>query len=261
MAGEDEAVRAGRGGGPKTEEGKARSSRNALKHGLRAVKHVFSDEDADQFQEYRIELMNELRPVGTVETALTDRIAQAIWRLRRIMSIEAEMFDYERRQADGSLCTLGEVFARPSFGGPRGVLKLIRYETSLQRTLNQSLRLLRLEQAARLEREEEAADEPRFPPARVPGQWHYAGEGDAGEAAARRGSGTVKADEPSQTTRGTPPPTAERGAGPPFPARDSGGGSAPGGIDPAKRGKISKRTPGSGHNGSRPGGIPPTQRA
>jgi hypothetical protein len=256
MAGEDEAVRAGRGGGPKTEEGKARSSRNALKHGLRAVKHVFSDEDADQFQEYRIELMNELRPVGTVETALTDRIAQAIWRLRRIMSIEAEMLDHERRQPDGSLCTLGEVFARPSFGGPRGVLKLIRYETSLQRTLNQSLRLLRLEQAARLEREEEAADEPRFSPAGVPGQW-----GNAREAEARRGGGTVKADEPSRTTRGAAPPTAERGAGPPLGGRNEVRRREPGGIDPAKRGKISKRTPESGHNGSRPGGIPPTQRA
>jgi hypothetical protein len=222
----DPAVGPTRGGGPKTEEGKARSSRNALKHGLRAVKHVFSDEDAELFQEYRIELMNELRPVGTVETALADRVAQSIWRLRRIMSIEAEMFDHERRRLDGSLSTVGEVFARPQFGGTGGVLKLIRYETSLQRSLERSLRLLREEQAARRELEE-------------------AGEGESRSQAARSSE---------------PPPAVERGAGPASSGRDEVRRDEPGGIDPTQLREISKRTPGLGHNGSRTGGIPPTQR-
>ena len=36
--------------GPKTAEGKARSARNALKHGLRAEKYVvLPEEDADEF--------------------------------------------------------------------------------------------------------------------------------------------------------------------------------------------------------------------
>jgi hypothetical protein len=135
--------------GPMTEAGKARSSRNALKHGLRAKKFVMCDENPDAFQEYRIELMIELAPLGTLETALADHIAKTIWRLNRCMGIEAEMFDHERSRFGGALRTLGEVFAQPQFGGPRGVALMSRYETSLQRMLTSSIRSLREKQKER----------------------------------------------------------------------------------------------------------------
>ena len=131
--------------GPRTAEGKARVARNALKHGFRAKKYVLLDEDADGFHEYRIELMNELAPLGSVETGLADRIAQLMWRLQRIMPAEAEMLDHQREDARGELCPLGEVFARPSFGGPHGVALLGRYETQLDRALYRALRELRVQ--------------------------------------------------------------------------------------------------------------------
>ena len=65
-----EAWYAGKGStGPRTAEAKARAARNAVKHGLRAKKYVFTDENADAFHEYRLELMNELAPQGTLEIA------------------------------------------------------------------------------------------------------------------------------------------------------------------------------------------------
>jgi hypothetical protein len=55
--------------GPKTEEGKARSAQNALKHGMRAQKHlVLPEEDAAEFAALEATLVEELAPVGALQT-------------------------------------------------------------------------------------------------------------------------------------------------------------------------------------------------
>jgi hypothetical protein len=62
--------------GPKTPEGKARSAQNALKHGLRAAKHVvLPEEDVSEFAELEAALIEELAPVGTLQTVLARRVA------------------------------------------------------------------------------------------------------------------------------------------------------------------------------------------
>jgi hypothetical protein len=64
--------------GPRTPEGKARSSRNALKHGLRAEEHVvLPDEDAAGFTALEAALIAELAPVGVLRTILVGRIARS----------------------------------------------------------------------------------------------------------------------------------------------------------------------------------------
>ncbi len=85
--------------GPKTEEGKARSAQNALKHGMRAQKYlVLPDEDAAEFAGLEAALVEELAPVGALQTVLARRVAVAAWRLARADRIEAELFE-ERRSA------------------------------------------------------------------------------------------------------------------------------------------------------------------
>ena len=64
--------------GPKTAEGKARSAQNALKHGLRAEKHVvLPEEDADEFAALEAAMVEELAPVGALQTVLARRVAVA----------------------------------------------------------------------------------------------------------------------------------------------------------------------------------------
>ena len=54
--------------GPRTLEGRARSARNALKHGMRAQKHlVLPDEDAAEFADLEAALIAELAPVGALQ--------------------------------------------------------------------------------------------------------------------------------------------------------------------------------------------------
>jgi hypothetical protein len=89
--------------GPKTEEGKAKSAQNALRHGMRAQKYlVLPDEDAAEFAALEAALVEELAPVGALQTVLARRVAVAAWRLARADRLEAELFE-ERRSADGGL--------------------------------------------------------------------------------------------------------------------------------------------------------------
>jgi hypothetical protein len=79
--------------GPRTAPGKARAARNALKHGMRAAKYlVLPDEDAAEFAALETALIEELAPVGALQTLLARRVAIAAWRLARADRIEADLY-------------------------------------------------------------------------------------------------------------------------------------------------------------------------
>jgi hypothetical protein len=129
--------------GPATPEGKARSAQNALKHGLRAQKYVvLPEEDADEFAELEAAMMEELAPVGALQTVLARRIAVAAWRLARADRIEAELFE-ERRFADGGL---GLALIRDG-NGTRSFETLLRYRGAAMAEFWRALRTLKALQA------------------------------------------------------------------------------------------------------------------
>ena len=75
--------------GPRTEEGKERVSRNPLKHGLSAVKHVVLDhEDKAAFEALLEAMIEDFVPQTALETELVTRIAALTWRLRRVPEME-----------------------------------------------------------------------------------------------------------------------------------------------------------------------------
>jgi hypothetical protein len=73
--------------GPKTREGKFKSSLNALKHGLYAHQHILQTEDESVYQNYVTEVLTQLEPQNTIELELVDAFIQASWRRRRIAAI------------------------------------------------------------------------------------------------------------------------------------------------------------------------------
>lgn len=74
--------------GPTTPEGKARSSRNALKHGLRASSIVLPSESTDEWDEHREGIHRALSAANALESELVDRIAELTWRQRRVVRAE-----------------------------------------------------------------------------------------------------------------------------------------------------------------------------
>ncbi|MEK6797967.1 MAG: hypothetical protein AABZ12_03295 [Planctomycetota bacterium] len=89
--------------GPRTPEGKSRSSRNAVKHNILARDVVIRDgdgaENPSDFNALLRELDAQFKPVGPVERALVERIAAAYWRLRRVHRFEVGLL---RRSLDES---------------------------------------------------------------------------------------------------------------------------------------------------------------
>ncbi len=85
---------AARSTGPRTKPGKARSSRNALKHGLSAEQVVMLDEDPAAFEALRSDLFEHYQPTDPVAEHLVEQVAASIWRLRRVPEIEAGIFEY-----------------------------------------------------------------------------------------------------------------------------------------------------------------------
>jgi hypothetical protein len=82
--------------GPKTQEGKARSAQNALRHGFRAQKFLLlADEDAAGFAAFEAALLEELAPAGTLQSVLEQRLVVAAWRLNRADRMERDLLDEE----------------------------------------------------------------------------------------------------------------------------------------------------------------------
>jgi len=77
--------------GPRTPEGKAISSQNALKHGLNARDVVLKDDqEREEFAKLLADLAAELNPDGVLETLLFNRLLRASWDLRRVERMEVE---------------------------------------------------------------------------------------------------------------------------------------------------------------------------
>lgn len=97
--------------GPRSIEGKAKSSMNALKHGLTAVGVVLDGEDPAQFESLRDRLILELKPQTALEEAMVDRISALLWRLRRVPVFEAALLAWlahtEVKRHDCVLLMLG----------------------------------------------------------------------------------------------------------------------------------------------------------
>jgi hypothetical protein len=77
--------------GPRTEQGKQRSSLNALRHGLTAQTAVLPNEDPATYQRHIQQFLDEYQPATATETQLVHEIANTAWRLNRIPLFEAEL--------------------------------------------------------------------------------------------------------------------------------------------------------------------------
>ncbi len=81
--------------GPKTEAGRARSSQNALKHGLTALKFVLPTEDRDDFYHLRDAYLARFQPADQVELRLVEMLVLCDYRLRRLITIETNLLSNE----------------------------------------------------------------------------------------------------------------------------------------------------------------------
>ena len=140
-------------GGVKTEEGKAVSRLNALKHGLLSEVILLPEEDEAALLELGKRMRTELKPVGELELSLVDRITSNLWRLRRALKAEREMMDDDCSPSstfdmEQNRKTLGRAFSI-DFNNSDTYGKFIRYEASIERGFYKALHELQRLQAIR----------------------------------------------------------------------------------------------------------------
>ena len=157
--------------GPKTDLGKLNSSKNSLKHGLTA-KQLVIGENLKEFEQYRDQMIEALKPVGILEEQVVFKIIDVGFRLRRIGKIEAGIYnqevlhheadDYKNKIAekivfkeedlvqssDRSINLKGLAFARDCKYGS-AILKLNTIEDKLMNKYYRQLDLLKMMQEER----------------------------------------------------------------------------------------------------------------
>ncbi len=83
--------------GPVTEEGKKRSRRNAVRHGLTAETVIDALEDADDYAAFELSITADYDAQSATEREMVLRLASLLWRLRRATAIETGLFKIEAR--------------------------------------------------------------------------------------------------------------------------------------------------------------------
>jgi hypothetical protein len=137
--------------GPRTTEGKSKSSANATKHGLSAAFRVLSNENQQEFDELIAEYHRIFAPTNGYEQSLVEEMAHARWRRARARRLEVAMIEQMTEAAgapDSDAAVTAALLANTA--GP--LLALQRHaaaaERSDNRALQQLLALRRLESKA-----------------------------------------------------------------------------------------------------------------
>jgi len=153
--------------GPRTAQGKAVASQNAVKHGLLAEQVVIHGEDPAQFDLYREGMLADLAPVGGIETMLAERAVSLAWRLRRAERLHSAVFATVYRENAGDIVLwprhglpiepkpdeeaviLGQV-VMTDFARAQVLDRLLVHERRIENSLYRTMRELRKEREARM---------------------------------------------------------------------------------------------------------------
>jgi hypothetical protein len=81
--------------GPRTESGKRRSRRNAVRHGLTVETVIDTLESAADYRAFERAIKSDYSPQTAIEGQLVSRLASLLWRLRRAVIIESGLLNMQ----------------------------------------------------------------------------------------------------------------------------------------------------------------------
>ena len=162
--------------GPKTAEGKLRSSRNGIRHGLSANQNtLLSMESAEEYDEVYQSYIDALRPATKAELRIVQRIANIDWRMERVVMMETCLQNMElAMKCEEILARFGSVDAiglvveawKESCKDSSPIELLRRYQATLNHQMDSALKAFEKFEARREARKEAGLDkEPYQTPA------------------------------------------------------------------------------------------------
>jgi hypothetical protein len=135
--------------GPRTPSGKARSSLNALTHGLTGKTALLPTEDPAAHQRHTQEFFDEYQPKTPTERQLVQELIDTSWRINRVPALEADVL---HRAANPP--TEEAAIAFDIVDAHQAINKLALYSHRLSRQFHKTLEQLRDIQAERRTKEE-----------------------------------------------------------------------------------------------------------
>ena len=135
-------------GGPQTPEGKAASSKNALKHGLSSAMAIVPGEDSAEYDQTLCDLRMDHRPRTAAEDQCIQQMAHAHWKITRCARLEQAIWDLEL----GATTAETSPFHKMSLAFLKGSNvssafdKLSRYQAEARRAYHQAAATLRRHQ-------------------------------------------------------------------------------------------------------------------
>jgi hypothetical protein len=145
--------------GPRSNEGKAASRFNALKHGIDAKSLTIPGEDPAELETLALDYHRQLRPVGPLENFFVETIVKSDWDRRRYARIEARVYRLQLAAVapgpEGAPLPavgldLGEVFLNDALKA-NALQKLFRRQQAAERSYYRALTELRRAQRERME--------------------------------------------------------------------------------------------------------------
>ncbi len=143
--------------GPKTEEGKQKSSANAVVYGFTASKLYIRPEEQEIFNALATRLRFELTPDGITEHLYFDQILHASWNIQRCTIVEAEL------QAQADAAGLVDAVLSDDETVIRKLDRIYRYKRMHESALARSTSELRRIQSERVHREQLVNDSTEIP--------------------------------------------------------------------------------------------------
>ena len=145
--------------GPRTAEGKARSSLNNLRHGLTGQITVLPEEDREAHDAFCDRLIAGFEPKTPIEDQFAHFVAEDAWRLNRIVAIENNIFALGRKNRHNEVRNaLDDAQSFLDHARELNLLSLYeqRIHRNMQRNVNQLRELQKEREAERCQRMEEA---------------------------------------------------------------------------------------------------------
>ena len=145
--------------GPLTPETKTISSANSLKHGFNSKNIVLQNENPVAWEHHHQCYLDQFHPASKPEHDLVTEMAAAMWRLRRLTTIETATLDLAMDRQAADLEKEFESFDEPTrlacafqklADGSRSLSLLSRYEARLRKAYDQALANLLKIQALRI---------------------------------------------------------------------------------------------------------------
>jgi hypothetical protein len=153
--------------GPITEEGKARSAQNSLKHGLTSTQVVLPHESQSDYDALEAAIIARFKPEDEFEVELAREMAAARWRLRRIQVMESAYFkkvmrEHQERLGPDTQADDVRDAAYAEIAESKTMRNLVRHQGQLRRAYEKAWKeLLELQN---IRQEEEQTDEEQNEP-------------------------------------------------------------------------------------------------